>query len=58
MEREDFVRIKKVQANKEEARKLEESKLKTTAPASRSQLPPDQDILAEYEPSADVDVVF
>lgn len=62
LEREDFVRIKKVQANKDEERKLAEAQANKTpkVPTKRSSspMPSDQDILAEYEPSADVDVVF
>lgn len=63
LEREDFVRIKKVQANKEEALKLEEIALKENgvtkhAMDSSAMFQEDIDLLAQYEPSQDIDVVF
>ncbi|OQR91814.1 H - or Na -translocating F-type, V-type and A-type ATPase (F-ATPase) Superfamily [Achlya hypogyna] len=62
LEREDFVRIKKVQANKIEAAKeqqIAEEALRaegaSTVPVFQ---PSDLDILAAFEPTADADVVF
>ncbi|KDO25976.1 hypothetical protein SPRG_08629 [Saprolegnia parasitica CBS 223.65] len=63
LEREDFVRIKKVQANKIQAAK--ELQLENEAQAAAEVAtgvpvftPSDLDILAAFEPAADADVVF
>ncbi|RQM24522.1 hypothetical protein B5M09_001392 [Aphanomyces astaci] len=64
LEREDFVRIKKVQANKIEFAKEEAAKLEAlvasgaAVPAAKHVLPSDEDIMAAFEPAADADVVF
>jgi V-type H+-transporting ATPase subunit D len=59
LEREDFVRIKKVQANKIAFAKQEQAKLDALgAQALSSVRPSDHDIMAAFEPTADADVVF
>ncbi|KUF99026.1 hypothetical protein AM588_10008370 [Phytophthora nicotianae] len=70
LEREDFVRIKKVQANKQDHEKAILAREKEAAEAKKSSgaavdddpfadvVASDRDILAQYEPSADADVVF
>ncbi|OWZ16053.1 H - or Na -translocating F-type, V-type and A-type ATPase (F-ATPase) [Phytophthora megakarya] len=70
LEREDFVRIKKVQANKQDHEKAVLASEKEAAEAKKSSgtavdddpfadvVASDRDILAQYEPSADADVVF
>ncbi|KAK1940506.1 V-type proton ATPase subunit D [Phytophthora citrophthora] len=71
LEREDFVRIKKVQANKQDHEKAIMAREKEAAEKNKSSgaaaldddpfadvVASDRDILAQYEPSADADVVF
>ncbi|KAL3658157.1 hypothetical protein V7S43_016788 [Phytophthora oleae] len=71
LEREDFVRIKKVQANKQDHEKAVMAREKEAAETNKSSgaaaldddpfadvVASDRDILAQYEPSADADVVF
>lgn len=64
LEREDFVRIKKVQGNKEAARIIEEEAKRVKA-AENPNLEDnyqteeeDIDLLGQYEPATDIDVVF